>query len=77
MEERDFYFINTTGLKSSEREMSQHLLLLQGHPSPHSSWSYSCSSSRLLRVLFNEGKARAEEESGFDSCLAFSRQSVR
>lgn len=53
------------------KEMVELLLLQQDCPSTH---SRSCVvSSRLLRDLLTEGKASAEEEGGFDSCMAFSR----
>lgn len=50
------FCVNTTGLKTSESEMSQLLLLQQGPPSTHS--VHETCSSRLCRVLVNEGRAR-------------------
>lgn len=64
--ERDFLVLIPLGL-NPVKEMAQLLLLQQGCPSTHSS------SSRLLGDLLTEGEASAEEEGGFDSCMALSR----
>lgn len=50
------FCVNTAGLKSSEKEMSQLLLLRQGPPSTHS--VHETCSSRLRRDLVNEERAR-------------------